>query len=160
MRLQNGLRRRFFISSSSSDPDGTQTVAAAAAISALTCDSGINSLWEQLIVFLTHVTERTSPSSKTHHTGLWNVLLFSAVGASQQLHVERKSYMSFLSSIYADLFQQVLCVSLFFFCCFCFFYQCKSTPFAGLKGQEVTHSLPPPKPSVTHHTVARPHGLA
>lgn len=76
MRLRYGSRRRFFISSSSSsDPDGTRTVAAAAANSALTCDSGINSLWEQLIVFLTHVTERTSPSSKTHHTGLWNVLL-------------------------------------------------------------------------------------
>lgn len=103
---------------------------------------------------------RTSPSSKTHHTGLWNVLLSRPVGASQQLHVERKSYMSFYlryMQICSNRCYVFLCVS---FCFVCFSYQCKSTPFAGLKGQEVTHNLPPPNLSVTPHTVARPHGLA
>lgn len=70
-------------------------------------------------LFNTRDRKDESQQQNSSH-GALECTALTAVGASQQLHVERKSYMSFLSSIYADLFQQVLCVSLFFFLVFVF----------------------------------------
>lgn len=49
-----------------------------------------------------------------------------------------------ISLIYADLFNR------------CFFLPVQVDTPAGLKGQEVTHNLPP---SITPYTVAQSHGL-
>lgn len=119
MRLQNGSRRRIFISSSS-DPDGNVNGSRRRQVCAYVWLGDQFPMGTTYSLFNTR-DGRTSPSSKTHHTGLWNVLLSRPVGASQQLQVERKSYMSFYlryMQICSNRCYVFLCFLFGFVCCF------------------------------------------